>query len=78
MEKHVNSLEDYKKHLEQFFAQKKKKVWGRRNCEFAWQMAEGSRTKWWIHCSIKFLMKMKNMCFIFTLKTNEIFGQPNI
>ena len=28
--------------------------------------AEGSRTKLWIHCSIKFLVKMKTVSFIFT------------
>ena len=36
-------------------------------------MAEGSGTKWWILCSIKFLAKMKNVCFIFTLKTEGNF-----
>ena len=30
-----------------------------------------------LHCSIKFLMKMKNVSFIFTEKPKELFGQPN-
>ena len=34
-----------------------KKVWGRWNYEIAWKMAEDSRTKWWVYCSIKFLGK---------------------
>ena len=59
-----NSSEDCKKHLEQFFAQKDK-VLGKWNYEVAWKMAEGSGTKWWLRCSIKFLVKMKKMCFLF-------------
>ena len=31
-------------------------------------MAEGSGTKWWIHCSIKLLVKMKKICILFLLK----------
>ena len=39
--------------------------------------AEGSGTKWWIHCSIKLLVKVKkNVSFIFTLKQSENFVQP--
>ena len=45
---------------------KKVKVLGRWNYEVAWKMAEGNRTKGWIRCSIKFLVKMKNVSFIFT------------
>ena len=66
--KNFNSLEDCKRHLEQFFAQKGKKIW-----ELAWKMAEGSGTKGWICCSIKFLVKMKNVSFIFTYKTKGTF-----
>ena len=33
--------------------------------------------KWqWICSSIKFLVKIKNVSFIFTLKLKELFGQP--
>ena len=35
-------------------------------------MAEGSGTKGWIHCSIKFLVKMKNV-FYFYLKAEDTF-----
>ena len=41
-------------------------------------MAEGSGTKWWIHFSTKFLVKMKKYVFSFYLKTEGTFGQPNI
>ena len=76
-EKYFNSLVDYKRHLEQFFAQKDKvlRTW---NYEVAWKMAEGSGTKWWIHCSIQSLVKMKKESFICTLKQNKICGQCNI
>lgn len=40
-------------------------------------MAEGSETKWWICCSTKLLVKMKNVSFIFTQKLKEFLGQPN-
>ena len=63
--KKFNFLEDCKRHLEQFFAQKDK-VLGRWNYEVAWKMAEGSGTKQWIHCSIKLLVKIKNVSSIFT------------
>ena len=61
--KDFNSLEDCKKHLEQFFTQNKFLVielWS-----YAWKMAENSGTKQWM-CSVKFLVKMKNVSFIFT------------
>ena len=51
-------------------------VWGRRNYEVAWKMAEGSGTKWWICCSIKLLVKMKKIRLIFTYKLNKLFGHP--
>ena len=38
-------------------------------------MAEGSGTKWWIHCSIKFLVEKKKKMCLFTLKLKEVFGQ---
>ena len=43
-------------------------------------MAEGSRTKWWICCSIKFSVKTKNAPFYLQKKKNqkELFGQPNV
>ena len=59
MEKNFNS-----RHL--VLCLKKLKVLGRWNYEVAWKMAEGSGTKWGIHCSVKFLMRMKNVSFIFT------------
>ena len=40
--------------------------------EWAWKMAGCSGVKWWIHCSIKFLVKMKNV-FYFYLKTEGLF-----
>ena len=40
------------------------------NCEVAWKMAEDSGTKWWIHCSIKFLMKWE-ICLLFLLKKKK-------
>jgi len=39
--------------------------------------SSSSGTKQWICCSIKFLVKMKNISFIFTLKMKELFGQSN-
>ena len=66
MEKNFISLEDCKRHLEQFFAQKDKKFWEDGIKKVVWKMSEGSGTKWWVHCSIKFLMKIKNVSFIFT------------
>ena len=39
-------------------------------------MAEGSGTKQWICSLIKFLVKIKNVSFIFTLKLKELFGRP--
>ena len=33
---------------------------------YTWKMTEGSGIKWWIHCLIKFLVKVKNVSFIFT------------
>ena len=41
------------------------------------KMAEGSGTKQWLRCSIKLLVKMKNV-FYFYLKSKELSGQPNI
>ena len=40
------------------------------------KMAEGSRTKQWVFCSMKVLVKMKNESFIFTWKWKELLGQP--
>ena len=58
--KNFNSLEDCKRYLERW------NVLGRWNYAVAWKMAEGSGTKGWICCSIKFWVKMKNVSFIFT------------
>ena len=41
------------------------------------KMAEGSGTKQWLCCSIKLLVKMKNV-FYFYLKSKELSGQPNV
>ena len=46
---------------------------GKWNYEVAWKMAERNGTKGWICCSIKFLVKMKNVVFCFYLKTKGIF-----
>ena len=62
--KNFNSLKDCKRHLEQFFAQKDKKFWEDRIMKLPEKMAEGSGTKQWRHCSVKFLVK--NMSLIFT------------
>ena len=59
MEKNFNS-----RHL--VLCLKKLKVLGRWNYEVAWKMTDDSGTKWWIFCSVKFLMRMKNVSFIFT------------
>ena len=64
--KNFNSLVDCKRHLEQFFAQKDKKFWEDGIMMLPEKMAEGSRTKWQIRCSIKFLVKMRSVSFIFT------------
>ena len=47
---------------------------GKWNYEVAWKMAEDSRKKQSICCSIKLLVKMKNACFIY-LKTELTFWQ---
>ena len=41
-----NSLEDCKRHLEQFFAQKDKKFWEDGIMKLPEKMAEGNGTKW--------------------------------
>ena len=52
------------------------KVLGRWNYKVSWKMAEASGIQLWIR-STKFLVKMKNVSFIFTKKPKELFGQPN-
>ena len=75
--KNFNFLEDCKRHLEQFFAQKDKKFWQDGIVKLPEKMSEGNGTKWCIHCSIKFhKVKMKNVSFIFALKLKELWGQP--
>ena len=64
--KNFHSLEDCKRHLEQLFVQKDKMFWEDGIMKLPEKMAEGSRTKGWIRCSINFLVKMKNVSFIFT------------
>ena len=73
--KNFNSLEEYKRHLEQFFAQTESL--GKPELWHFLKMAEGSGTKQWLRCSIKLLVKMKNV-FYFYLKSKELSGQPNI
>ena len=34
------------------------------------KMAESSGTKWWIHCSRKFLVEIKKMCLLLETKGN--------
>ena len=65
-----------KGYLEQFFAQKDKKVLGTWNYEVAEKMAEDSGTKWWIHCSIKLLVRMRNVSFICIWKPKELLATP--
>ena len=40
-------------------------------------MAESNGTKWRVYYSIKFLVKMKYMSFIFTLKPNKLYSQAD-
>ena len=78
MEKKFNSLEDCKRHLEQFFAQKDKKFWedGIMKLPEKWQRVVEQNSEY--VAQIKFLVKMKNVSFfIFTQKLKEFFGQPN-
>ena len=77
MEKMFSYLEDYKRHLEKFFAQKDRKFFRRQNCEVIWKMTEDSGTKWWICHSIKFLVKVKNV-FYFYLKNQRRFLSNSI
>ena len=54
-DKNFNSLEDCKRHLKQFFAQKKKKkkkTLGRWDYEVAWKKAESSESKGFPHSSV--------------------------
>ena len=46
-----------------FLSSKWYKILGSWNYEVAWKMAEGSGTKQWICCSIKLLVKMKDVSF---------------
>ena len=50
----------------QFFAWKDKKFWEDGIMKLPEKMAEDSGTKQWICCSVKFLVKRKNLSFIFT------------
>ena len=72
--KNFNSLEDCKRHLEQFFAQKDKKFWedGTIKLPGKWQKIVEPKGEY-VRCSVKFLVKMKNVSFIFTLKTEGNF-----
>ena len=45
------------------FLPQKVQSFRRWNYEVVWKVAEDSGTKWWIHCSRKFLVKMKNVSF---------------
>ena len=40
-------------------------------------MTESNGTKWKVYYSIKFLVKMKYMSFIFTLKPKKLYGQAD-
>ena len=53
-----------------------KKVFRRWNYEVAWKMAEGSGTKGWIRCSIKFLVKMKNVSFYVKNRRHFFLAHP--
>ena len=76
-EKYFNYLEDSKRYLEWLFDQKDKKS-GEDEVMKLLETSGGSGTKQWIGCSIKFLVKMKNVSFIFNFKkSNELFGQLN-
>ena len=64
-EKKFHSLEDCKRHLEQFFAQNDKKFWedGIMKLPGKCQKTVGQKS---LHCSIKFSVKMKSVSLIFT------------
>ena len=58
--KNFNSLEDCKRYLEQFFAQKDKKFWEHETMKLPgkWQKVVEQNGELWICCSIKFLVKI--------------------
>ena len=68
--KNFHSLENCKKHLEQLFAQKDKKLWEDVIMKLPLKMAEGSGTNQWIYCSLrkintKLLVKIKQKKIFF-------------
>ena len=64
MEKYFNSLKTVKGSWN--CVEKDRRFWEDEITKLPEKMAEGSGTKQWIHCSIKFLVKMNDMLFIFT------------
>ena len=63
--KNFNFLKDCKRHLEQFFAQKDKKFWedGIMKLPGKWKKVVEQNSEYIF--SVKFLVKMKNVSFIF-------------
>ena len=63
-EQYFGSLEDCKRHLEQFFSQKDKKFWedGITKLPEKWQKAVEQNGEY----IVQFLVKVKNVSFIFT------------
>ena len=56
---------------------KKIKSFGKMGLWSCLKMAEANERKQWIHCSLKFLVKMKKMCLSFLLKNQrKIFTNP--
>ena len=75
--KKFNSLEDCKKHLEQFFAQKAKKFWedGIMKLPEKWQKVVEQKGKYVVQWSSWWKWKM---CLLFLLKKPKaLFGPPN-
>ena len=68
--KNFNFLEDCKRHLEQFFAQKDKKFWEDGIMKLPGKCQDSGK-KQSLHCSIKFSAKMKSVSFL--LKTERTF-----
>ena len=69
--KNFNSLEDYKRHLEQFFAQKDKKFWEDGIMKLPEKMARGRGTKWLNMLFNKVLCENEKHFIYFYLKTEE-------
>jgi len=73
--KNVQALEDCKRHLNSSLLEKIKSF-GTMELWSCLKMAVSSGAKWWICCSIKFLMKMKNVFFILLKNKRNFLVNP--